>query len=135
MSRTYSDPSYGSKKELTLLNTAAMNGTAAAATDQVHTVMEPITITDWNVKVTTAGNGTARQVILGHSLAGTGSVSAIGTITVGTASADTVTDGTCVETNISAGDDIVIQLAGTGATVAVVCPVVQYVERFVESDT
>ncbi len=135
MSRTYSDPSYGSKKSIELLDTAALNGTAAAATDQVYTVMAPITVTDWNVRVTTAGSGTLRNVILGKSLGGTGTVTAIGTIAVGTASADTVKDGTVTSTSLVAGDDLVVQIAGTGATVAVVAPVVQYVEKFVVSDS
>jgi len=135
MSRTYSDASYASKKSLELLNTAAMNGTAAAATDQVYTFMQPVTVTDWNVRVTTAGSGTKRQVILGKSLAGTGAVTAIGTISVGTASADTVTDGAVTSTNFSTGDDLVVQLEGTGATVAVVAPAVQYIEKFVLGDS
>ena len=135
MARSYSDPSYGSKKSLNLLDTAALNGTAAAATDQVYTFMTPVQVQDWNVRVTTAGAGTSRDVILGKSLAGTGAVTAIGTITVGTASVDTVTDGTVTATSFATGDDLVVQLAGTGATVAVVAPVVQYVETFVESDS
>lgn len=135
MSRTYSDPSYGSKKSLELLNTAALNGTGSAATDQTYTFMTPVSVQDWNVRITTAGSGTSRDVILGKSLAGTGSVTAIGTITVGTATVDTVTDGSVTETSFATGDDLVVQLAGTGATVAVVAPVVQYVEAFVESDS
>ncbi len=134
MSRTYSDPSYGSEKTIELLDTAAMNGTAAAATDQVYTVMSAITVTDWNVRVTTAGSGTLRNVLLGKSLGGTGTVVAMGTIAVGTASVDTVKDGTVTATDLVAGDDLVIQIAGTGATVAVVAPVVQYKERYVQSD-
>ena len=135
MARSYSDPSYGSKKSLGLLDTAAMNGTAAAATDQVYTFMTPVSVQDWNVRVTTAGNGTARNVILGKSLAGTGAVTAIGTIAVGTASVDTVTDGAATTTSFNAGDDLVVQLEGTGATVAIVAPVVSYVETFVVSDS
>ena len=134
MSRTYSDPSYGSKKSLELLDTAAMNGTAAVATDQIYTFMAPAKVQDWNCRVTTAGNGTKRDVVIGKSLAGTGSVAVMGTITVGTATVDTVTDGTLTETSFATGDDLVIQLGGTGATVAVVAPVVQYVETFVQSD-
>jgi hypothetical protein len=130
-SRTYSDPTFGSKKEVTLLNTAALNGTAAAATDQVYTFMAPVIVTDWEVMVTTAGNGTSRNVLLGKSLAGTGAVSLIGTITIGTNTVDTVVDGACTETAFAAGDDVVIQLEGTGATVAVVCPVLQIRETFV----
>ena len=135
MSRCYSDPSYGSKKSLELLNTAAMNGTAAIATDQVYTFMNPVSVTDWNVRVTTVGAGTSREVILGKSLGGTGTIAAIGTITVGTASVDTATDGTCTTTSFVTGDDLTISLNGTGATAAVVAPVVQYVETFVESDS
>jgi hypothetical protein len=129
--RSYSDPAFGSKKQLTMLNTAALNGTAAAATDQVYTFMTPVTVTDWQLMVTTAGNGTSRDVILGKSLAGTGAVTVVGTTTVGTAAVDTVVDCTCTETDFAAGDDLVVQLVGTGATVAVVCPIVLYVEKFV----
>ena len=40
--RSYSDPSYGSKKELTLRETGALNGTAAAAAELMrHTFMTP----------------------------------------------------------------------------------------------
>jgi hypothetical protein len=133
-SRTYSDPSFGSKKVLTMLNTAAMNGTATIAEDQRITFMQAVKVTDWQVTVTTAGNGTSRDCIIGKSIGGTGAIVAYGTITVGTASADTVTDGSISELAFSAGDDIVIGIGGTGATVAVVCPTVQYLEAFVVGD-
>lgn len=132
--RSYSDPSFGSKKEKTMLNTAAINGTGTIAEDQRMTFMQAVKVTDWNASVTTAGNGTSRDVIIGKSLGGTGAIVAFGTITIGTASADTVTDGSCTETSFVAGDDLVIGLGGTGATVAVVCPVVQYVETFVVTE-
>jgi len=134
MSRTYDDPSYGSKKQLNLLNTAAMNGTAAAATDQVHTFMQPVTVTDANILITTAGAGTKRSIIIGKSLAGTGAVTTIATTDVGTATVDTVVDMTATETDFATGDDLVVQIAGTGATVAVVCPSIQYRERYVQDD-
>lgn len=128
--RTYSDPAFGTKQTLTMLNTAALNGTGAAATDQVFTFMHPVRVTDWQLLITTAGNGTSRDVILGKSLAGTGAVTTVGTATIGTNAVDTVVDCSLTETAFAAGDDLVIQLVGTGATVAVVCPVVQYVEQF-----
>ena len=74
MSRSYSDPSYGSKKTLELPVTEVLAGTATA-TDiggEIK-VLYPMTVKAFNYTVTTAGTGAAPgNVILWYKLAGTG---------------------------------------------------------------
>lgn len=135
MSRSYSDPSYGSKKALSFAQTAAINGTTGNTLIESHTFMEPVTVTDFNVRTTTAGNGTSRELIIGKSLGGTGTVALIGTVTVGTSTLGSVTDGAVVSTSFLAGDDLQVLINGTGATVATVVASVQYKETYVQSDT
>ncbi len=138
MSRTYSDPSYGSKKYIELAATGALNGTVAAATTIAatrYTVMQPITITDWNVFFVAGGTSTTQNIVLGYESAGTGAVTAIGTIITGTQAISTVKDGTVTSTDLSAGDDLVIAPFGTSTTVENVRAQVLYKERYVQSDT
>ena len=138
MGRTYDDPSYRSKKQSPMPSTGALNGTVTSATSKsIITVMQPITLKDWNLSVTTGGVMIDTNVLIGKSLAGTGAVSAIGTITLtGTKTALDVVDGSLTATNFSTGDDIVVQrAAGTETGVAVVTPYFQYVENFEQADS
>ena len=138
MSRTYSDPSYGSKKALRLEPTAALNGTDATATEVAAcrtTVMQPITITDWNVHFVAGGTNATRSITLGYQSAGTGTTVPIGTIATGTQAANSVKDGSVTETNLTTGDDIVVTTIGTSTTVENMLPTIQYKERYVQSDS
>lgn len=139
MSRTYSDPTYGAEKRMTIPGGAiALNGTVTSTTEKARsTVMEPITVTDMNVEVLVAGTAVDTKVVLGKSLGGTGTISAFGTVTLtGTKTANSVIDATATATNFVAGDDIVFaRLAGTETETAIrVQGVVQYKERYVQSD-
>ena len=137
MSRTYSDQSYGSKKNLVMFATGSTVGTAAGTDLEGSrtTVMQPITATDWNLKYT-AGGTTAgtKSLILNSSLAGTGANVAIGTIALGTNATNTLRDGALTETDLVTGDDLIISFDGTDAIVANVTATVQYREHFVTSD-
>jgi hypothetical protein len=138
MGRTYSDPSYGSKKFIELAATGALNGTVASTTAiaaTVYTVMQPITVTDFNAFFVAGGTSTTQRIVLGYSLAGTGAITAIGTLASYTQAISTVADAAVTETNLSAGDDLVVGAFGTSTTVENVKIVVQYRERYVQSDS
>ena len=140
MSRTYSDPTYGSKKQMPLAGEAiALNGTVTSTTDLARvTVMQPITVSDANVSILVAGTAVDTNLLIGKSLAGTGAFAALGTITLtGTQTADSVIDATVTATSFSTGDDIIVaRAAGTETETAIlVKPYVQYKETFVESDS
>ncbi len=135
--RSYSDPSYGSIKELPIGEVGALNGTTtAASTVAVHTFMAPTRVTDVNGRVIAGGTDAAViSLIIGKSAAGTGAVSAIGTMALSTHAVDTVIDGSLTATNFSAGDDIVIQRSnGTSTSVLDVAPVIKYIETFEVGD-
>lgn len=137
MARSYSDPSYGSKKELRLNPSGALNSTESAATEiGRHTFMQPVTVTDGNIWFNAGGTNTDISVVFGKSAAGTGSVSAMGTAAIGTSATGSVKDGSLTSTDFSSGDDLVVQrAAGTSTTSEDVVPSIQYTERFVESDS
>ena len=138
MSRSYADPSYGSKKEESLNTTGALNGTAAAAATVVaHTFMQPVRVTDWNGRVIVGGTDAGViSLIIGKSVAGTGAFAAIGTMTLGTHAVDTVIDAAVTATAFSTGDDVIVQRsAGTSTSVLQVEPVIQYVETFEVNDS
>lgn len=134
--RSYSDPSYGAKKELALRESGALNGTAAAAAELArHTFMTPASVEDWNIQFVAGGTNATVSVLLGKSAGGTGAVTNIGTIAIGTQAIDTVKDGSVTVTNFSTGDDLVfLRAAGTSTTVENVLPVVQWVERYEADD-
>jgi hypothetical protein len=135
--RSYSDPSYGSKKELVTESTGALNGTAAAAAAvTAHTFMQPVKVTDWNGRVTVGGTDAGViSLIIGKSSAGTGAFAAIGTMALSTHAVDTVIDASLTTTAFSAGDDLVVQRSlGTSTSALVITPVVQYTETFEAGD-
>lgn len=134
--RTYSDPSYGSRKTFTFVASGALNGTSATAVElERHTFMQPVTVTDWNLWYQAGGTSTTRSVTIGKSLGGTGAVVSLGTIAIGTQAIDTVKDGSATATDFVAGDDLVFEsLAGTSTTVENVLPRVQYIEKYDKDD-
>lgn len=134
--RSYSDPSYGSVKELPLRESGALNGTAASSAELVrHTFMTPTRVTDWNLQFIAGGTNTNISVLVGKSAAGTGTVTNFGTIAIGTQAIDTVKDGSVTATNFSSGDDLVIsRSAGTSTSVENVAPVIKLIETFEASD-
>ena len=137
MSRTYSDPSYGSRKTLEMPNSEVLAGTGTATdVGGEIKVMYPMTVQDWQYTVTTAGTGAAPgSVILGYKLAGTGAFTAIGTAaTSGTQAVDGIVSGAATSTDIAADDTLSLILDGTAADVTVVSSRVEVIERFDTSD-
>jgi len=115
-----------------------LNGTDASATEVSAcrmTVMTPITVKDWNAFAVAGGTNATRSIILSKSAAGTGASAAIGTIATGTNATGAVLDGSVTETDLSTGDDLIVETIGTSTTVENLSPVVSYVEAFVESDS
>ncbi len=138
MARSYSDPSYGSRKTLELPVSEVLDGTSAALDigGEIK-VMYPMTVQDFNYTTTVAGTGVAQgSIILGYKLAGTGSFTAIGTAaTTGTQAVDTIVSGAATATDIAADDTLSLVLAGTATDVMTVTTRVEVVERFVQSDS
>lgn len=138
MARTYSDASFANRKQFLVNLNKDLSGTNAAATDIArYTFMSPVTVTDANVGVVVSGTVVDSVLYIGKSAAGTGTVSAIGTITLtGTQTAPSVVDASVTSTDFSTGDDIVVQHIGTETETAhrlFVCFLTR--ENFVESDT
>ena len=144
MSRTYSDPSYGSKKVLQGVGTGyAINGTNASATTLVRILADaehPIAISDFGAGNLVIGTqAIANKLVLNSHSAGTGAAVAMGTITLGTAGAVIAAGATvsgAATGSINAGDALSVTLAAgteTAANLRIV-PVVEYTETFVVSD-
>lgn len=135
--RSYSDPSYGSKKILTLGNTTSVVGTSGG-TDLAATLF-PIdgayTIKDWSLQYTVAGTHTVKSLILNKILGGTGSNEGIGTIALGTNAIGDNRGGDEITTKVVAGDQLIVTFAGTDAIVSQVTPHVTYVETYVSGAT
>lgn len=135
MSRTYSDPSYGSKKILKMNATGSVVGTSAGTdlAGSTTPVDGAYTIKDWSLEYTVAGTHTAKSLILNTKLAGTGANVGIGTIALGTNLADTTRAGAAIDTKVVAGDQLIVTFVGTDAIVSQVTPWVTYVETYVQS--
>jgi hypothetical protein len=135
--RSYSDASYGSKKQMSLYNTGALNGTAAAAATVGRVrFMVPCCVEDIGGVATVGGTDAAViSVLVGKSVAGTGAVSVIGTMALSTHAIDTAINGSVTATAFDAGDDLVIQRSlGTSTSVLDVLPYVLYVEGYQTSN-
>ena len=146
MSDFYDSARYGARNTIVMAKVADGALGSAASAQTVYnrkTMMTNVTIKDWNLEVlanaTCTGTGGVTTEVwtlkLGKSAAGTGTISNIGTITVGTAgvAANSVVDGTVTETNLSAGDDLVWYTdAGTalGDDALIARANVLYVERY-----
>ena len=142
----YDSARFGARHVLVMQKTAdgALGSAAAAQTEYNRkTMMMDVTIKDWNLEVLTGATCTGTggvttevwTIKLGKSAAGTGAISNIGSITVGTAGAadNSIVDGTVTETNMSAGDDLVWYTdAGTalGDNSLIARANVLYIERY-----
>ena len=129
MGRTYSDPSYGAKRQVKFAKWSC--GTRSSATVDSVSMMSPFEITDCSMKTVVAGSGSTSAWIL---KAGT---TAIATMTFATnATAGTVING--VTTAYQAGADTLVNLVSGTATADPNQNVevsFEYVERYVSSDT
>ena len=133
--RSYSDPSYGSKKMFKFNRvTAGTRGSVAVVTDAgCLTVLHPITVTGFGIQLSATGEGTSfwypvRNVSLGLCTLGfaSGAAALAGTETTTTGTGCTCETGDVL--NLWAG-------ANASSTLAFVEATVEYMERFVESDT
>lgn len=135
VTKTYSDPSYGSKKVIKTAESASQAGTGAITVIERHTFMFPATISDWNVIVKTGGTAGDCPVTIGKSVAGTGTVSELGTITLATNANLTVVDGSLTETSFDAGDDLVFSRGVATTAGPFVCSAeVYFKETFTATD-
>ena len=138
MSRTYSDPSYGSRKILTMAATGSTVGTSAG-TDLAGsntTTDVPITVGPGvELYYVAGGTSSAKSLILNSKLAGTGANVALGTIALASNATSTTRAMTINVTDLAAEDDLMFTFVGTDAIVANVVASVTYVERYVQSDT
>jgi len=137
MSRSYSDPSYGSKKVLVMNKTGSTVGTSAG-TDLIQSTTRtefPIIVSDVTLHYVAGGTSTVKSLVLNTKLAGTGANVGIGTIALGTNVTGGVRDGALTSTTMAAGDDLMFTFVGTDAIVADVRAHVTYVESYVQSDT
>jgi len=129
MTRSYSDPSYGAKKQNRFGIWSC--GTRSAATVESISMMSPFEITDVSMKAIAAGSGSTCEWIL---KAGTTVISTISFAT--NVTADTVVNATA--TSYQADADTLVNLV-SGTQIADPAQTFElsfeYVERFVESDT
>lgn len=131
MTRTYSDPSYGSEKNMNSEIITA--GTRATAIVESFKPMSPVTVIDWQMLNTTLGTGGSSQwVLAATSSYGT---SAIGTIIfVGTHAANVTVEGAATETRVAAGGSLDLYSVLSTAAGLTVKAKVQYKETFDTSD-
>ena len=133
MTRSYSDPSYGSLNWIQSQTWSA--GTRATAL--VETIPLPptyIEITDWNIFNSTVGTGGSSQwVLAATSEAGT---SAIGTISMtGTTAALSYTDGSATVTKIAPGGFLnLYSILSTASPGPILKFTVEYREYYVQTD-
>lgn len=130
--RSYSDPSYGSVKTVTLGPITA--GTRATAIVDAFSPMNPITVLDWNISNSTLGTGGSSQwTLCATSASGT---SALGTIIfVGTHAAGAVVEGTVsTETAVDTGGKIHLYSVLSTAAALTLTAQITYRERFDVSD-
>lgn len=130
--RSYSDPSYGSMKTITLV--AGSAGTRATELVSRHVFMNPVSICDWTMSNTVLGTGGSSQwVLAATSSSGT---AALGTIIfVGTHGPGATVNGTATETVIPTGGALdLYSILSTAAPTLNLYAVVSYRENFDVSD-
>jgi len=139
----YDDPRFGTLQTKNLQAKANQTSVIAARVEaDRRTMMQAVTIKDWNVHFiqgdTTTGtsaNHNGWKITLGKSAAGTGAFAAMGTAWCGTAGQanGSVLDASLTETNLDAGDDLILAYEAGTALPAGVLRVeadVQYVELY-----
>jgi hypothetical protein len=126
--RSYSDPTYGSKKILKFQKFSC--GTRAVAALESISLMHPITITGVNIRAITAGSGATSAWSL------TSGATILSTIAFATnATAGTVVKGTVAETLVPADGILIMGSLLSTADPNQDCQMsVEYVETFVAED-
>lgn len=132
--RSYSDPSYGSVKNMTPYSVVTAGTRATALVDSVKT-MNPITVLDWNIMNSTLGTGGSSQWVLAATSAN--GTTALGTIAMaGTHAAGAAVDGAIAGTSAVVAKGGTLNLYSVLSTAAnlTVQPQITYREHFVVDD-
>lgn len=113
MADFYDDSRFGVIQQLHLGTGRAANTSVIGTRVEVDrkTMLAAVTIKDWNVQVldgATCTGGVNFNVALSKSLAGTGAVTPFGSAGIAAAADGAVQDAACTETNLAAGDDLVL---------------------------
>ena len=133
MSRTYSDPSYGSKKifkfNAVSMGTRSPENTPAAG---VFTASHPITITDFTMTCSATGNGGTSQWVL---LKGTTALGTLNFVTNPTAGTVMSTAPAAAAATGTSGDIwYLYSVSSVAAPEPFVTAEIEYVERYLDTD-
>ena len=109
----YDDPRFGVVQNIHLGTGHAANTSVIGTRVELDrkTMLQAVTIKDWNVQVITGATctgGINLNVAISKSLGGTGTVTPFGSAAIGTQANGSVLDGALTtETNLAAGDDLI----------------------------
>lgn len=111
---------------------AAIVGTAAAAADLVRLVVaDDMTVDKFYVLLTTGATSAGIALTIERSLAGTGALTAVGTLTLLTHANNAIVAGAAAGTTFAKGDALVVRRpAGTVATSPTANITIGWKERF-----
>lgn len=130
--RTYSDPSYGSKKLFSFarVSMGTRSDDALVTEAGILTVMHPIRITDWNIICDATGDGGTSQWVLKKGTTALGTLNFVTNPTAGT-----TVEGSVTETSLTAGDTLRLYSATSVADPAPFATArVEYREVFEDGD-
>ncbi len=101
--------------------TVAGTNAADAVLLRIPLAVDSIKLNRLQVRMTTGGTAAGPAITIGKSLAGTGAVTAIGTLTFGTSANGAVASANLTNTEFDAGDEVIVSvLAGTAASSPVI---------------
>lgn len=113
MGKEYADPRFGVEQKFETDITGAINGTVAATELFRYRMKKAANINAIYARFKAGGTDGVRKVIIGTAAAG-GSITAIGTATLGTQANNTTKD-LSISGAVAAGEEIIFQHLGTGA--------------------
>lgn len=142
ISKQYDNHSFNAFQRMHLGTGRAANTSVVGSRVEIDrkTMFEAVTIRDWNLQIIEGATSTGTHnpgrfnVALSKSLAGTGALVPMGSAVIGTAADGIVVDGTLTETDMVAGDDLIMSYEAGTALPAETIKVegdVSYVQRFV----
>ena len=118
MAADYSDPRFGVEQCWSTEFLGAINGTVAATVLRRMRVRKAMVLNYANINFKVGGTEAGlRQIVIGRSLAGTGTTAQLGSQALGTMADLSTPLAFAVAGTFAAGDDIVVQHLGTGAGV------------------
>lgn len=121
-------PYDSSRQRQQVLHAPSATGLSIAGTNAADAVLlriplavDSVKLNYLRVRMTTGGTAAGPAITIGKSLAGTGAVTAIGTLTFGTSANGAVANASLTNTEFDAGDEVVVSvLAGTAASTPVI---------------